>query len=164
MSFHLCNWGLVVFGEDGNFSHDKSIGFDNPVWERRKDKNASIFYDSGLNDHEDHCISPNKQYLLLHVAPLISSKDYGYVEGYRYVMDLQVFYDVSILLDAYAEHIRPLILTGRELEVFNTEPGRNAIDFMILNQMPQIPDVVQRIKNYLIKERNVLGTYHCLSL
>ena len=156
--FHLCNWGLVVFeGEEMEiFSHDKSMGFDNPVWKRRKDKNASIFYDSGLNGREGHCISPNKQYLLLHVDPLISSKDYGYVEGYRYVMDLQVFYDVSMLLDAYAQHIQPLILSGRGLDVFNTDPGRKAIDFMIMNQMPQIPDVVQRIKNYSEQRKKCL--------
>ena len=55
-------FALGVSGVEGEemeiFSHDKSMGFDNPVRKRRKDKNASIFYDSGLNDHEDHCISP----------------------------------------------------------------------------------------------------------
>ena len=150
--FHLFNWGLVVFkGEEMEFfMHDKSMGFDDPVWQLRKDKNASVFYEYGLNDHEDHCISPNKQYLLLHVAPTSSSK------GYRYVMDLQVFYDVSTLLNAYSQHIKPLILAGRGLEAFNTGPGQKAIDFVIRDQMPEIPDLVKRMRDYSEQRKECL--------
>ena len=149
--YHLCGWGVVVFqGEEMEiFSHHKSMGFDDPKWKRRKDNKASVFYDSGLNDYEDHCISPNKQYLLLHVNQTSSSK------GYRYVMDLQVFYDVMTLLDAYSQHIQPLRSAGRRLEVFNTGPGQ-AIDFVIRDQMPEIPGIVKRMRDYSEQRKECL--------
>ena len=150
--FHLCGWGVVRFqGEEMEiFSHHKSMGFDDPKWKRRKDNKASVFYDSGLYDYEDHCISPNKQYLLLHVDQTSSSK------GYRYVMDLQVFYDVMTLLDAYSQHIKPLILAGRGLEVFNTGPGKKAIDFVIRDQIPEIFGIVKRMGDYSEQRKECL--------
>ena len=133
------NWGCIILGDEELFikTHtQKSIMFNDTSWSKVRENDGTskdAFYRYGI---ESVSISPNKQYLLIHLQ-----------SDYSYVMDVQVFYDTFVLLDAYVQYIEPLLLV-RGATLFNTGPAQSAINFVLRDQMPEIPDIIIRMQNY----------------